>query len=140
MQLLIHHFNYLKSIYIFLRTLLKGGNNLANTSKKKIATQEKVKLRPALSPENEENQLISLANNLAKQRIMDGTASDSLLIQFIKAGTTKAMLEKEKLEEENKLLKAKTEMIQSQKDVDESYKKVLAALKEYSGVNTYDEY
>lgn len=119
---------------------MKGGNNLANTSKKKIATQEKVKLRPALSPENEENQLISLANNLAKQRIMDGTASDSLLIQFIKAGTTKAMLEKEKLEEENKLLKAKTEMIQSQKDVDESYKKVLAALKEYSGVNTYDEY
>lgn len=114
---------------------------MARANKKSTESSGEKKIRPALSPENEENQLIAMANNLAKQRILDGTASDSLIIQFVKAGTVKARLENERLEEENKLLRAKTESIKSQKEVDESYKKVIAALKEYSGVATYeDEY
>lgn len=112
---------------------------------KKVNTDEVVtkkyskKKRPALNPENEENQMIALATNLAKQKLIDGTASSQLICHYLNLSTTKAKLEKEKLVEENKLLKAKTESIQTQKDIDESYKKVIQALKDYSGVDS-DEY
>ena len=43
------------------------------------------------------------------------------------------MLEKQKLEEENKLLRAKTEAINAAKDNEELYLEVLKAMKEYSG-------
>lgn len=98
------------------------------------------KIRPALLPENEENQMISLATQLAKQKLMDGTASNQLIIHYLNLATTKHELEKEKLEEENKLLRAKTESIKSQKEIDESYNKVIAALKEYSGNGDDEDY
>lgn len=112
---------------------------MAKSKTKDSNSKSKHNMRPALSPENEENQLISLATNLAKQRLLDGTASNQLICQCLSLGTTKSRLEKEKLEEENKLLKAKTEAIQSQKSIDESYKKVIMALKEYSGNASYDD-
>lgn len=43
------------------------------------------------------------------------------------------MLEKQKLEEENKLLQAKTEAINATKDNEELYREVLKAMREYSG-------
>ena len=45
-----------------------------------------------------------------------------------------------KLEEENKLLKAKTESIQSQKRVEELYLEALNAMRNYAGQGNADEY
>lgn len=42
-------------------------------------------------------------------------------------------LKKQKLEEENKLLQAKTEAINATKDNEELYREVLKAMREYSG-------
>lgn len=91
------------------------------------------KLRPALTPEARENQLISLAVDCAEQQLRDGTASSQVLTHFLKLATAKANLEKEKLERENELLKAKTESLQSAKRVEELYENAIIAMRNYSG-------
>ena len=101
---------------------------------KKTTPSEPIRdTRPALTPEGRENQLISLAVNLAEKQLKEGTASSQVIAHFLKLGSTKERLEKEKLAEENKLLKAKTEALQSAKRVEELYADAIAAMKRYSG-------
>lgn len=89
--------------------------------------------RPALTPEARENQMISLAVDLAERQLEEGTASSQVITHFLKLGSSKERLEREKLEEENKLLRAKTENLQSQKRVEELYAEALTAMRRYSG-------
>ena len=91
------------------------------------------KIRPALTPEARENQLIALAVDLVEQRLLDGSASSQETTHFLKLGSMKNQLEMEKLREENKLLKAKTESIQSAKRVEELYAEAINAMRRYSG-------
>lgn len=98
------------------------------------------KRRPALSPEARENQLISLAVDLAEKQLQEGTASSQVITHYLKLGSTKERLEKEKLEEENKLLRAKTENLQSQKRVEELYSEAIKAMRNYAGQGETDEY
>lgn len=98
---------------------------------------EKPMSPPALDPESRENQLISLAVNLAEEKLRDGTASNQLIVHYLKLGSTKERLEKEKLEKENELLKAKTEALESAKRSDELYAEAIKAITRYSG--HYDE-
>lgn len=93
---------------------------------------------PALTPEANESRLIALATDLAEQQLIDGTASSQVITHFLKLGTTFAKLEKEKLEKENALLRAKAEAIKSQQNAEEVYNKALLAMKKYSG-QIYDE-
>ena len=81
-------------------------------------------MRPALTPEARENQMISLAMDLVEKRIREGTASSAETTHFLKLATSKTMLEKQKLEEENKLLRAKTEAINAAKDNEELWAKM----------------
>lgn len=97
------------------------------------------KMRPALTPEARENQLIALSLDLVEKRLREGTASSQEVTHFLKLGTMKERLEREKLEEENKLLKAKTESIQSQRRSDELFKKAINAFKSYKGEVDDDE-
>ena len=109
--------------------------------KKSISTEKSVKkIRPALTPEARENQLISLATDLVEQRLLDGTASSQETTYFLKQGSMKTKLELEKLKEENALLKAKTENLQSQKRVEELYMEALNAMRNYAGQGEPDEY
>ena len=96
--------------------------------------------RPALTPEARENQMIALAMDLAEQQLRDGTASSQLITEFVKRGSTKARLEREILEEQVELTKAKTESLQSQKRIEELYEKAMNAMKNYSGQGEPDEY
>ena len=48
------------------------------------------------------------------------------------------MMEKEKLERENELLRAKTENLESAKRVEELYKNALNAMRRYSGMDDTD--
>lgn len=96
--------------------------------------------RPAITPEGRENQMISLAIDLAEQQLRDGTASSQVITHFLKLGTTKAELEKEKLAQENKLLQAKTENLQSMARMEELYAEAIKAMQNYSGNGDPDEY
>lgn len=110
----------------------------------KKETKNPRRLRPALSPEAQENKMISLAVDLAEQQLLDGTASSQVITHYLKLASTKEQLEKEKLREENKLLKAKTENLQSMKHIEELYTEALNAMRNYSGQedldDEYDEY
>ena len=97
------------------------------------------KSRPASTPEARENQLISLAVDLAEQQLRDGTASSQVISHYLKLGSTKASLEKEKLERENELLRAKTENLESAKRIEELYKDALNAMQRYSGMGGQDD-
>lgn len=90
-------------------------------------------IRPALSPEARENQLISLAVDLVEQRLLDGTASSQEVTHFLKLGSMKERQERERQAEEIKLLKAKTEALQSAKRVEELYANAISAMRRYSG-------
>lgn len=102
------------------------------TTKKKVTTKKRKP--PATTPEARENQMIALAVDLAERQLSEGTASAQVITHYLKLGTTKANLEKEKLERENELLKAKTESLQSQKQIDELYTKAIAAMRSYNGL------
>lgn len=108
---------------------------------KPVSTNTKPrKLRPALSPEAEESQMITLAYDLAKQQLQDGTASSQVISHFLKLGSTTARLEKERLEEENKLLRAKTENLQSMKENNKLVEEALKAFRNYAGKGDSDEF
>ncbi len=94
---------------------------------------------PATSIEARENQLISLAVDLAEKQLEKGTASSQVITHYLKLGSTKERLEKEILQQQSKLLHAKTEQIQSAKKVEELYKNALDAMRSYSGQKEEDD-
>lgn len=100
------------------------------------------KRRPALSPEARENQLIALAVDLVEKRLIEGTASSQETTHFLKLASSKARIEKEILEKQKDLITAKTEVLQSQKRVEELYSEAIRAMRKYSGQNedNDDEY
>lgn len=100
----------------------------------KVKTERSAKkCRPALNPDAREKQLISRAMDLAEQQLIDGTASSQIIAHFLKRGSMKEQLEMERLREENRLLKAKTEAIESGKDIKELYENAIKAMQMYSG-------
>lgn len=94
---------------------------------------------PALTPEDREDQLISLAIDLAEKRLIDGTAPNSVINHYLKLGSTRERLEKEKLQKENELLRAKTESLQSMKNIEALYQNAMDAMRSYKG-EIDDEY
>ena len=97
-------------------------------------------MRPALSPEARENQMISLAVDLAERQLIEGTASSQVITHFLKLGTTRAELEKEKLKRENKVLEAKAKAIESSEEVKVLYENALKAMRNYAGYGEQDDY
>lgn len=91
------------------------------------------RIRPALTPESREDQLVALAINLAEKQLLEGTASAQVISHFLKIGSTKERIEKEILEEQKDLIKAKTEALKSEKRVEELYEEALNAMRRYAG-------
>lgn len=97
--------------------------------------------RPATTPEGREQQMVSLAVDLAERQLREGTASAQVISHYLKLGSTRERLEQERLSQENALLQAKIEQLASAKRVEELYENALNAMREYSGQNQieYDE-
>jgi hypothetical protein len=104
-------------------------------AKKKQSTpkEQPKKMRPATSPEARENQLISLAVDLAEKQLIEGTASSQVITHYLKLGSTKEKIEREILEKQKELIEAKTENLQSAKRIEELYTNAINAMKNYSG-------
>lgn len=95
--------------------------------------------RPALTPEARENQLISLAVDLAERQLKEGTASAQVITHYLKLGTINSKLEREKLERENKLLEAKTKAYESAEHIEELYSNAIRAMRDYGGHGSGEE-
>ena len=66
----------------------------------------------AATPEQQENQLISLAVQRAEEMLLDGTAPPSIITHYLKLATSRERLEQERIK---------------------AYKEVLEAFKSYAG-------
>ncbi len=97
--------------------------------------------RPATTPEGRENQLISLAADLAERQLVAGSASAQVITHFLKLGSTREKLEQERLQRENLLLSAKVDQIASSHRIEELYETALNAMRSYAGrdVSGYDD-
>ena len=102
-------------------------------AKVKTTKADTKKIRPALTPEARENQLIYLATELAEQQLRDGTASSQVITHYLKLGSSKEKIEKEILEKQKDLLVAKTEALQSSKRIEELYANAITAMRTYGG-------
>ena len=91
-----------------------------------------------MTPEAQENLLISLAYDLVEERLREGTASAQETVHFLKLGSTRNRAEMERLQEENKLLKAKTESLNAARQSDEMFTKAIEAMQRYRGEGQED--
>ncbi len=107
--------------------------------KQVVLTEELPKLRPAITEEGRENQMIALATDLVEKRLRNGTASSQETVHFLKLGSQKSKLELEKLRKENELLMAKTEALKSAKRSEELFEAAMKAFGTYTGHNVLEE-
>ncbi|MET0786500.1 MAG: hypothetical protein ABWY25_07340 [Paenisporosarcina sp.] len=104
------------------------------------------KRRPATTEENRENQLVSLAIDLAEKQLAEGTASAQVITHYLKLGSTRERLEQDRLMRENELLGARVDNLASAKKVEELYSAALNAMRSYAGresaqyTDDYEEY
>ena len=95
---------------------------------------------PALTPEARENQLIAAAERLAEKQLMEGTASSQVIVHYLRLGTTRERLEKEKIHYETEMLKAKKESLESAKRTEELFAKAIEAFRSYRGDDETTDY
>lgn len=126
-----------KTVNIPLTRTLKGKESVYKV--KETRKEVPKKSRRATTPEGREDQLISLAIDLAEEQLRNGTASSQVITHYLKLGSTKERLEKEILEEQKELMKAKTETLKSAKKVEELYADAITAMRSYSGSNETEE-
>lgn len=96
--------------------------------------------RPARTDQGRESQLVSLTYDLAEKQLIEGTASSQIMTHFLKYGSAREQLEREKLESENALLKSKVEQLASAKRVEELYSSALNAMRAYAGQEPEEEF
>ena len=101
-------------------------------SKVKVSEEPIPAQTPSTTPEGREDQMIAYATQLAEKQLREGTASSQVITHYLKLGSLREKREREKLEEEIKMLKAKTEAIRAEKDRDVLYAQAIEAMRRYS--------
>lgn len=110
------------------------------TNGKDSKKNKKRTVAPAKTVEGRESQLIALAEDAAEKKLRNNTASSQLIVHYLKRGSKREKLEKDILEEQKKLLEAKTDSLKSAKRAEELYEEALNALKVYNGTGEDDDY
>lgn len=88
--------------------------------------------RPATTPEAREQQLVNLAVDLAEKQLRDGTASPSVIAHFLKLASRREVLEREILEKNARLIDAKANNIDKDREAQVTAKEAIEAMKKYS--------
>lgn len=84
--------------------------------------------------------MISMAMDLAAQQLRDGTASSQVITHYLKLGSMRERLERERLVAENQLLKAKAKAIDEQKEYAATVERAIKAMRTYQGLGDPDDY
>ena len=104
------------------------------------SSESRRKLRPALTPEADEQQCISLAVDLVKERLMNGTASSQETTHFLKLATQKYREEDALARAQKEKAEAQVEAMRSQKRIEGLYEEAIKAFRNYNGQGESDEY
>lgn len=99
-------------------------------SKEKVEASQR-KLPPARTPEELEKRCINLAMTQAEKMLEDGTAPNSMVLHYLKLGTSEMELKKVKLEHEAKMLEAKTQALEEAVKYQQVAEEAMAAFKGY---------
>lgn len=101
----------------------------------------KQQLTPPLNDEAIENKMIDLALRQAESQLKNGTASSQIVTHFLRLATTRAKIELEQLELQNKLLEEKIASERAGQELQEQIGQVIDVLKQYSPppVQDYDD-
>lgn len=100
-----------------------------------MAERPKSRRAPATTPQARENQLISLAYDLAEKRIREGTASAQETTHFLKMGSSREYLEQQRIENENALTQQKIESLKAAQRMEGLIEEALHAMAKYTGNN-----
>lgn len=100
---------------------------------RKRTSEDEYNVRPALTPEAEEQKCISLAVNLAKKQLIEGTASSQVITHYLKLASSRERREQELLVKKIELAQAKTDLIASEARQEELYKQAMSAFRLYRG-------
>lgn len=93
----------------------------------------KIRKTPPKNDAEYEKRLVSLAMEQAERKLMDGTASNQLIIHYLKLASPREKLERENLKESNKLLRAKARAIESSERLEEQLAQAMEAFTRYTG-------
>lgn len=87
----------------------------------------------ATTPEAQESQMCAWAIQLAAKQLREGTASSQVIVHYLKLASVKERHEREKLEAEITLLKAKADAYEATADHGEKYEAAIRAMRSYRG-------
>lgn len=107
---------------------------------KRAAGNSTPRRRPATTPEVREQQLGSLAYDLAEKQLMDGSASAAVITHFLKAVSIREKLELEQKRSDNMLTEAKISQAGQADRMEGLLTDAMKAFTEYKGGEAEDEY
>lgn len=85
------------------------------------------------SLEAREQQMTGYAMDLAERQLREGTASPLVISHFLKLGSTREILEQERIRHQNELARVKAEAIEAAQHYDEVVRDAMAAMTRYRG-------
>lgn len=100
---------------------------------KKLNGHVKRRRPPSKTPDARENQLISIANDLAEAQMLAGTATSQVITHYLKLGSSKERIEKEILEKQKELITAKTDALKAADRIEDLMSNAIKAMTEYKG-------
>lgn len=109
--------------------------------RKKVITDQidSIPSGTAVSAEARENQMIAMAVNLAEKQLREGTASSQVITHYLKLGSSRDRLERDKLRMEKELMEAKIEVLKKSETLEEKYIAAIDAMKRYNGQGEDDD-
>ena len=100
---------------------------------------ERTPRRVASTPDGRENQLVKLAVDLAETQLRAGTASAQVQMHYLKAGSSREYLEKQRIAMDVELMKAKQEQIAAMARIEELYSDAIGAMRAYQGTEVVEQ-
>lgn len=103
-----------------------------------VISLKNIKSTPAPTISARENQMVSMAIDLAEKQLRDGTASSQIITHYLKLGSTVEKLNSDYMKKKMELMDAQIKAIDSAKELKDLYEEAIDAMKLYSG-NNQDE-
>ena len=79
--------------------------------------------------------MINLSLDAAEKQLREGTASSQVITHFLKLGSSRELLEQEKIKEETKQTRAKIDSLEASSRSEERYAAAIEAMRRYQGVD-----
>lgn len=97
------------------------------------------KRAPATTMEAREAELVDLAMDVAKEQMLNRTASSQVITHFLKVGAIREQMELEKVRAEIELAKAKVKAIESAEETAKIVNQAMEAMRSYTMGSAFTE-